>query len=263
MTGFRRYIVAGYTAVCLVAAGWAQAGTLKCPPDSVKVGNVCIDTYEASVWQIPPSNTALVKLVQAGKATLAALTAGGATELGCIPGSQTPYPASFSVNGNWTAPVYAASVPGVLPSTCISWFQAEQACALSNKRLVTNQEWQRAAAGTPDDAASCNISNSVAPLPNATGSAPACVSKWGTFDMVGNVWELVGDWQEQATLQNDWPAGDFASDTSIVGGTGTGRPGEVFRGGYWKMGANAGIFAMDAAHDPSESGPAVGFRCAR
>jgi hypothetical protein len=35
------------------------AGTLKCPPDAVKVGNVCIDKYEASVWQVPPSNTAL------------------------------------------------------------------------------------------------------------------------------------------------------------------------------------------------------------
>jgi hypothetical protein len=47
--------------------------------------------------------------------------------------------------------------------------------------------------------------------------------------MVGNVSELVGDWQEQATLQNDWPSGDFADDVSSVGGPGTGRPGEVFR----------------------------------
>jgi hypothetical protein len=104
----------------------AHAATLKCPPDSVKVGTTCVDKYEGSIWQIPPSNTALVKLVQAGKATLAELTAGGATELGCVQGTQTPYPASFPVNGNWTAPVYAASVPGVLPSTCLSWFQAER-----------------------------------------------------------------------------------------------------------------------------------------
>ena len=56
---------------------------LKCAADSVKVGNVCVDKYEASVWLIPPSSTALVKKVQAGKATLADLTGGGATQLGC------------------------------------------------------------------------------------------------------------------------------------------------------------------------------------
>src|SRR5262249_59705610 len=164
MTGFRGYIVVGCTAVCLVAAVSAGAGPLKGLRDSVKVGTVCIDTYEASVWQIPPSNTALVKLVQAGKATLADLATGGAMELGGIPGSQTPYPASFPVNGNWTAPAYAASVPGVFPSTCLSWFQAEQACALSHKPLVANQEWQRGLGGTPADAPSCNISNSTAHL---------------------------------------------------------------------------------------------------
>ena len=69
------YGIIGVAAVCLAAAASAGAGTLKCPPDSVKVGNVCIDTYEASAWQIPPSNIALVKKVQAGKATLTDLTA--------------------------------------------------------------------------------------------------------------------------------------------------------------------------------------------
>ena len=54
----------------------ALAGKGKCPADSVKVGNVCVDKYEASVWEIPPSNTALIKKVQQGTATLADLTAG-------------------------------------------------------------------------------------------------------------------------------------------------------------------------------------------
>jgi hypothetical protein len=39
-----------------VTAAPAVAGTLKCPLDAVKVGNVCIDLYEASVWQIDPAN---------------------------------------------------------------------------------------------------------------------------------------------------------------------------------------------------------------
>src|SRR5215470_8487132 len=102
MTGFRRYIVVGYTAVCLVAAVPAGAGTLKCPPDSVKVGTTCIDTYEASAWQIPPSNTSLVKKVQQGKATLADLTGGGATQLSPAPSCTPGFPGNFPRDGNWT-----------------------------------------------------------------------------------------------------------------------------------------------------------------
>lgn len=35
----------------------AAARTVKCAPDAMKVSNVCIDKYEASVWQIPVTNT--------------------------------------------------------------------------------------------------------------------------------------------------------------------------------------------------------------
>src|SRR4029450_13721667 len=77
MTGLR-FLAAGLVGL---AAGAAEAGTLKCPADSVKVGNVCVDRYEVSVWQIPTSNVGLIKRVQAGKATLADLTGGGATQL--------------------------------------------------------------------------------------------------------------------------------------------------------------------------------------
>src|SRR5262245_59705980 len=139
--------VVGAAAVCLAGATPVWAATLRCPPDSVKVGNTCIDLYEASVWQIPPSNASLVKKVQADRATLADLRGGGATQLGCTfaPFSQGAYPANFPDDGNWTpmpgfsAPspgVYAVSIPGVLPTTCTTWFQAVQACAVSGKRLA-------------------------------------------------------------------------------------------------------------------------------
>src|SRR5262249_26438341 len=72
-----RHIV-GAAIVCLTAAFPAQAITLRCPPDSAKVGNTCIDTYEASVCQIDPANTTLVRKAQSGRVTLADLTAGGA-----------------------------------------------------------------------------------------------------------------------------------------------------------------------------------------
>src|SRR2546426_7766791 len=106
----RRVIFAiGFATVCM----WtnpAGAGTLKCPPDSVKVGNACVDTYEASVWQIDPANKSLVTKVQKGKATLADLTGGGATQLSpsssCAPG----FAANFPADGNWT-PVLGSSPP--------------------------------------------------------------------------------------------------------------------------------------------------------
>src|SRR5438034_1343208 len=73
-----------------------------CPPDAVLVGTTCVDTYEASVWQIPPSNTPLVKKVQAGKATLADLTGGGATQLSPSPSCTPGFPANFPAGGQWT-----------------------------------------------------------------------------------------------------------------------------------------------------------------
>src|SRR5262249_23634222 len=74
----RRHIISAVV-LCLATALPTQGTTLRCPPDSVKVGDTCIDTYEASVWQIDPANTTLVRKVQTGRATLADLTAGGAT----------------------------------------------------------------------------------------------------------------------------------------------------------------------------------------
>ena len=48
------------TLVLLAVAGSvpATAGTLKCAADAAKVGNACVDRYEASVWQIAPAASA-------------------------------------------------------------------------------------------------------------------------------------------------------------------------------------------------------------
>src|SRR5262245_58215213 len=187
----------------LVALFARQADALNCAPDAVPVGTVCVDKYEASVWTVAnptTKNKGLVAKLQNGTATLADLTAGGAVQLGCdtSPFGHQAYPANFPRNGNWTSiplstpptpGVYAASVSGVLPSACISWFQSAQACRLSGKRLLTNAEWQDAAAGTPDpgtddESTSCNIAGP--PFgPSSTGSRSTCVSNWGASDMVG------------------------------------------------------------------------------
>jgi len=127
-----------------------------CAPDSVRVAGVCLDRVEASIWRLPPGATELVDSIRNGTVTLEGLTTAGAFQLGdvdgflCGPGD---YPSTFPRTGAWTEPLYAVALPGVVPSRCVTWFQAQQACALSGKRLPTNAEWQLAATGTPDPGA--------------------------------------------------------------------------------------------------------------
>jgi Sulfatase-modifying factor enzyme 1 len=267
-------------ALTLAVGTGSDAATLKCPPDSVKVGTLCVDKYEDSVWAIDPTNKKLVKKVLAGKATATDLQSGGASELapaGSCTGSVS-YGATFPATGNWipipdSSPpspgIYAASIANVLPSACITWFQANQACALVGKRLLRNDEWQRAAAGTPDLPGRCNV-NQLEPLP--TGSLfsfprSQCVSSWGVADMVGNVEEWVADWADlskggctDSTVSFGFPG---TGDRMCFGGDGSIQtPGAMLRGGDWAH-SNTGIFDMSTGFPPSESLTTVGFRCAR
>jgi formylglycine-generating enzyme required for sulfatase activity len=167
-----------------------------------------------------------------------------------------------------------------LPTPGITWFQAEQACALSNKRLLTNQEWQRAAAGTRDPGANDGLANTMCNTdgagPRATGLAGSfpghvttCVSQWGAEDMVGNVAEWVGDWSDRATDCTDWTtsAGIAGGDFSCLRGDGATEwhriPGALIRDGTWYHGASSGVFAVTAFFSPSVEFAEVGFRCAR
>ncbi|MBI1820598.1 MAG: SUMF1/EgtB/PvdO family nonheme iron enzyme [Nitrospirae bacterium] len=236
-----------------------------CPGNSandvmVKVGPLCVDKYEASIWSAPDGSG----------------TAYGEPTFGL-----TILPGTFPANGNWTTPLYAVSKPGVLPSSSVTWFQAQQACALSGKRLLTNAEWQMAAAGTPDPGTDngttdCNVSSG---NPVNTGSRSNCVSKWMVNDMVGNVWEWVADWmQGNGTAGNNWAptntfsmsAGtDYGTDmmfgTNPAAGQGIGSanfPAALLRGGNWYGGTFAGVFALRAFDGPPSSGD-FGFRCAR
>jgi hypothetical protein len=138
-----------------------------CAEDAVAVGSVCLDRYEATVFG------------QLG---------GPDAFLGDQPGNPT-----------------AQSLQGVDPLTAITFSQAWVACEAAGKRLPTGLEFEDGVDGVLGaggsaypygevfDETACATTNadnsqqytSVQP----TGSLSRCVSTWGAFDLIGNVWE--------------------------------------------------------------------------
>ena len=189
-----------------------------CPSDMVPVGPICVDIYEASVWDAATGGNQIADLTTACDA-----------------------------NGNSCSSsnkIYARSVSGVMPAVNITWFQAQQACANVGKRLLTNAEWQMAAAGT--DTANCNNSGGTVANTDANSS---CQSSAGVVNMDGNVNEWVADWV--VTAGKFGTDADQSSTTNIKA---------IYRGG----GAGGGsIFTYNAAQAPNFTFSVLGFRCAK
>lgn len=235
----------------------------------VKVGNFWIDQFEA-VLVDDERYGADATCAQEGKFY-------GSTG-GAFPVDD--YPPGFPDNGQWNTPVRACSIAGVIPSRTMTYFQAQQACALVGKRLCRNDEWQTAVAGTLDAGSTDGSDGSCvtnASGPRTTGSANKCRSVYGAEDMIGNVAEWVGDWTASsgtealgscmsgtwgATYGDDetWNICGTASATDS-GGYGQRLPAVAIRGAHWTQGTGAGAFAFDVSAAPSDYGPKTGLRC--
>jgi formylglycine-generating enzyme required for sulfatase activity len=202
----------------------------------VRVGQLCMDRYEASVWSSPT----------------------GGTQYGV---DADDYPCNDQGH-NCRGEIYARSVPGVRPSAYITWFQAQQALANSGKRLPSNAEWQMAAAGTPSSAA-CPIDEGGADFTVPGGSFASCISDWGINDMVGNVEEWVADWAPRSAACPGW--GAFSNDKMCLAGAvnSFAGPGAPVRGGHNLDDTDAGPFAIDGFRHPQERTGLLGFRGAR
>ena len=238
-----------------------------CPRDSVQVGLTCLDKYEASVWKVPPTQTALIGKIRRGTVELNDLTstkAAGVVHLGLVSGDLAA--AGCPATGNGCVDFYAASISGVTPSAFLTWFQAAAAARNSFKRLPSNAEWQAGALGTPDPGANPGAQdcNTFGTGPDLTGARTNCVSDAGAFDMVGNVSEWVADWVPRSIHPcGSW--GSFSDDLQCLDGADvTGQPGALVRGGDFNHGAGAGVFAVFGDRGPFDGGfGSIGFRAAR
>lgn len=147
----------------------------------VRVGPICVDKYEASLWTNKTSSA----------------TATDTT--GC------------NADGSGTCTFVAQSRAGVTPTSNISWMQATQACANAGKRLLRPAEWFMAAAGT--DPANCNINGASAAVAS-TGAYATCLSRHNVADMSGNVAEYI----DYAQVDNITPSANGIPYASYSGG---------------------------------------------
>jgi formylglycine-generating enzyme required for sulfatase activity len=137
---------------------------------------------------------------------------------------------------------------GAAPKIKVSWYEAKAACESQGKRLCMEKEWERACKG-PDNYrypygnefndTSCNTADKdgVGRKLNATGAKKGCRSKFGVYDMSGNV--------------REWTASRIAP----------GNPAYVVKGGSairpdWAARCAIREFAM-----PGQASSLIGFRC--
>jgi hypothetical protein len=249
-------VAAGTLVFGLAVAAPTEAQS--CKKDAVRVGDACIDKWEASVWET--TDAATIRKIRNGKITAAAQIVGTRRGL-----DTHDYGAGCPDNADGCTDFYAVSIPGVVPSSFITWFQAAAACRNAGKRLPTNQEWQLAALGTPDPGpdngtTDCNTTSGRPGV--ATGSRSGCVSDVGAFDMVGNAPEWVADWAPRNSACAGW--GPFSDDLMCLSGASTTAvgAGALLRGGHYSSGTSAGPFDVNV-EEASDWDDIYGFRCAR
>jgi len=177
---------------------------------------------------------------------------------------------------------------GAQPWRFISQTQAMAVCAKAGKRLPTGEEWFKAALGTPDKAAGwgaddCQVDSNWPSQPGPAGTGRNCVSSFGAYDMVGNVWEWIKDEAVDGVYRGRaLPATGYVAAVDTDGLAAETRESEadqnfgadyfwikasgvrgLARGGYWQNKADSGLYAVYIVSPTSFAGTGIGFRCAK
>lgn len=144
------------------------------------------------------------------------------------------------------------------PAMAIDWKQANRYCLWTGRRLPTEAEWEAAAGGRGSRPWNDQINPRHANILGEEDgylfaapvrSFPAGASPSGVLDMIGNVWEWVGDPYPVKSTEN--PGGKEPSILRIV------------KGGGWTSPAKIARISFRNVVDPNLKNPTFGFRCSK